>query len=392
MKKFVKLLTCSLLLGSSLIGCGGNKTSTPKYTVTFKNYDGAFLSESVVKKGGTATYNGVTPTRGDSEEYTYTFTGWDQSLENIISNCSRFAQFKEEVKPTPKFSVKFKNYDDTLLYETTVNSGDTAIYKGPTPTRPETDEYTYTFNSWSESLENIRADLVVIAQYLAEKKTIIPTYTVTFKNYDGSILHVDTVKEGENATYEGATPTRGDTAEYTYTFSNWDISFDNVKSDLVVTAQYRSNPKEYTVSFYSDNDELLYQDVVYYNGSATYRGSTPTKEGTATTYYEFIGWDKDLHNVTSNFSTKPIFESHGIIQEINVNLNNGQASEQVILHYGESYDLGTPNFPGFIFLGWFIDEETAIDSNGTWEYIDVNNVYAKWADNYFAFTAKEDQT
>lgn len=58
------------------------------------------------------------------------------------------------------------------------------------------------------------------------------TYTVTFKDYDGTVLKVQQVKHGKSAAAP-ADPSR----EY-YTFAGWDKSFQRVKSDLIVTATY----------------------------------------------------------------------------------------------------------------------------------------------------------
>ena len=60
----------------------------------------------------------------------------------------------------------------------------------------------------------------------------IETYTVTFKNYDGTVLETQKVEKGKGATAP-ADPVR----EH-FTFAGWDKSFDKVTSDLVITATY----------------------------------------------------------------------------------------------------------------------------------------------------------
>ncbi len=363
------------------------KPVTHYYKVTFKNYDGALLQEVTVEEGKAAVYSGQTPTKPNTPTHAYTFIGWDGSLENIVSDCVRVAQFSEA---QTKFTVTFKNYDDTLLYETYVNSGETATYMGPVPTRAETAEYSYTFSGWDHSLENVTTDLICVAQYNATQKPITVYYKVTFKNYDGTILQEVNVEEGKTATYSGPTPTRSNTPEFTYTFTGWDESLENITSDCVRIAQYAQSNVEYTVKFYSEDNQLLYTDVVYYQQTATYYGETPTKAPNSAYYYTFKGWDKELTNVTKSFSTKPVFEAHGLTKQITLKPNNGQANSVLNVTFGESYDLGTPINTGFTFLGWYADESTVIPTSGIWEYEGVSVLTANWGTGYYEFVENGD--
>jgi hypothetical protein len=58
------------------------------------------------------------------------------------------------------------------------------------------------------------------------------TYTVTFVDWDGSVLKTQTVLSGQSASAP-ANPSR-----VGYTFTGWDKVFSNIVSNLVVTAQY----------------------------------------------------------------------------------------------------------------------------------------------------------
>ena len=66
--------------------------------------------------------------------------------------------------------------------------------------------------------------------------TEAPTlYTVTFRDWDGTVLKSEEVPEGGAATAP-AQPTRAD-----YTFAGWDVDFGVITSDLTVTATYTYN-------------------------------------------------------------------------------------------------------------------------------------------------------
>lgn len=58
------------------------------------------------------------------------------------------------------------------------------------------------------------------------------TYTVIFKDYDGTVLKTESVAQGKSATAP-ANPSRDG-----YVFTGWDKAFSNITSDIVVTAQY----------------------------------------------------------------------------------------------------------------------------------------------------------
>ena len=97
----------------------------------------------------------------------------------------------------------------------------------------------YFFDGWtgdvnssdSKVLFELSGNMTVTANF--SKAVEQPdTYTVTFQDWDGTTLKIETVNSGEAATAPEA-PTRTG-----YTFTGWDQSFDVVTSDLVVTAQY----------------------------------------------------------------------------------------------------------------------------------------------------------
>lgn len=390
-----KLPALTILLGLTLTGltsCGcSEQAPVVTYTVSFKNWDGTLLSESKVNSGGTVTYQGLTPTRPETAEYEYTFKGWDQSLENILSDCTRVAQYNEVAKPVTVYhTVSFKNWDGTLICEDIVEHGGTAIFDRDDPVRPETSEYKYTFNGWDEPLTNIISDCTRIAQFTETAKPVTNRYTVTFKNWDGSILSQSLVDEGQDATYSGPIPTRPSTSEFTYVFTGWDGSLKEIYADCVRIAQFSQTDVEYTVKFYSYDNQLLYTDTVHYQESASYYGPIPTKPSTETHTYTFKEWDKDYSCITKSISVYPIFDEVGVTSHVTVRPNNGQSEYDLAVTYDEAYDLGIPTNPGLAFGGWYLDDTTLIPSSGTWTYTGVSIINARWESGNFNFTLNSD--
>ena len=81
----------------------------------------------------------------------------------------------------------------------------------------------------------------------------IPTYTVTWKNHDGSVLETDTgVVHGTTPTYNGATPQKAEDENFTYTFNGWSPALEAVTGDVEYTAQFTAVSKRvdptYTVT------------------------------------------------------------------------------------------------------------------------------------------------
>ena len=158
------------------------------------------------------------------------------------------------------YQVLFKNYDNSILYQTSVKEGESAVYVGDDPTRQADNHYQYVFSGWDKPLTNITQDTTFIAQY--EKTN---DYVVSFYTYDGTnltLLQRSFVKNGDSVTYSGETPTKKADFDYYYTFKDWDKSFDKITSNLDVFATYdaTSNVKDFNTNYdfwiYKFADEL----------------------------------------------------------------------------------------------------------------------------------------
>ena len=127
------------------------------------------------------------------------------------------------------YTVTFVDYNGTTLKTETVISGGSAT----PPADPQREGYT--FVGWSGSYTNITSDVVLVAQY-QENAAPTASYTVTFVDYDGTVLKLQVVEAGKSATAP-ADPVRAG-----YAFTGWDKAFTNVQSDLTVTAKYELTP------------------------------------------------------------------------------------------------------------------------------------------------------
>jgi hypothetical protein len=73
-------------------------------------------------------------------------------------------------------------------------------------------------------------------------------YEVTFVDYDGTVLYVDTVRSGESATAPEVPVRNG------YTFIGWDTSFDKIEGNVRVTAQYEVAENQVCINYLDNGD------------------------------------------------------------------------------------------------------------------------------------------
>ena len=146
-------------------------------TVTFYDEDGqTVLGTSKVKLGTNASYTGSIPTKAGTQQYTYTFSGWDDpsKLNNVTEDRSVRAVY---TSTTNKYVVTF--YDEngtTQLGTSEVDYGTNASFTGTTPEKAADSSYTYTFAGWytstdanatQDDLSNVIANRSVYAKYTA---------------------------------------------------------------------------------------------------------------------------------------------------------------------------------------------------------------------------------
>lgn len=195
-----------------------------------------------------------------------------------------------EIQPQ-KITVTFVDYNDRVIATEETYVGLT-IKAPANPTRED-----YIFNGWDKDLTKITESTTVKATYTAKQG-----YTVTFVDYDDSVLKTETVVSGKNAT-PPANPTREN-----YKFSGWDGSYTNVTSNRTIKATY-TEKGSCTVTFKDYNGLILGTDTIQEGGNAT-APITPTRDG-----YTFKGWNSSINNITSD---KTVVAEYTLINANNV--------------------------------------------------------------------------
>ncbi len=152
----------------------------PVYTVRFENYDGTELQTVTVDSGEIPSYSGDVPEKPDTDQYSYSFTGWDDGSGTVYPADSDLPAAQGDVTYTAVFTpdvnnytVRFLNYDGTELQSSEMAYGEMPDYNGIKPEKPETDDYYYIFEGWAPEIETVTADADYTAYFSENEKGAI---------------------------------------------------------------------------------------------------------------------------------------------------------------------------------------------------------------------------
>ena len=227
-------------------------------------------------------------------------------------------------------------------------------------------------------------------------------YTVTFKDWNGTVLKTQSVQQGGSATAP-ASPSRTG-----YTFSGWDRSFTGVNSNITVTAKY-------TVNKYTNKIKLQAFGFRYGEGdnlakNAKYIGDTYFTKSYGETYTVTAGMttstvpkgfkmgtsfeSPDIGSSVSGFYnfgttvTQPAkslnlyYSCYPVIYYITYNMNGGLNSLENPAQYDILYGvtLKDPTREGYRFTGW-TDENgkkiNGINAGGNANHTSLDELFNK---------------
>ena len=340
-----------------------------QYTITWKNYDGTELKTEQVSYGEVPAYTGETPTRAGDAEHTYTFSGWTPEIQPVTGEAVYTAVFTDTINT---YTVTWKNWDGTVLEtDENVEYGTTPEYNGATPTKTGDAQYSYTFKGWSPAVDTVTGDIT----YTAVFEETVNQYTITWKNWDDTVLKTEQVSYGTTPVYSGETPAKEGDAQYSYAFTGWTPEITAVTGNAEYTAQFQESVNTYTVTWQDANGTVLETDEnVAYGTVPTYDGETPTKAADAQYTYAFKGWNPEITAVTGNVTYTAEYTSTVNTYTVTWVDENGNVLEtDTDVAYGTmpSYDGETPTKAdddsySYTFSGW-TPEVSSVTGNVTYQ-------------------------
>ncbi len=345
----------------------GNKTFYAKktantYTITYKWSDGT-------------TITGLTP---DSYTYGqgamlatlpivtgYTVTGWytsDACTGTTVSSVSSTAT-EDKIfyakKTANTYTITYKWSDGTTI---TGLTPDSYTYGQGATLASVPEETGYTITGWYTNSACTGSTVSSVSSTATEDKTfyakkMINTFTVTWKNGDGNVIETDTdVPYGSTPSYDGSTPTKTATDQFTYTWLGWNPTISPVKEDIIYTATFESHLRSYPITWNNWDDTLIKTDTVDYGVTPEYTGDTPTRAATQQYTYTFSGWSPTIVSVTGPATYTAQFSSSVNQYTATFNANGGSEADPASVTKDYNTAIGTlpaTSRSGYDFDGWF---------------------------------------
>ena len=351
------------------------------YTVTWKNGTTVLETDANLAYGAAASYDGETPTKDATAQYTYAFSGWTDG-ENTYGLTDPLPYVTGDVIYTATFStttntytVTWKNGDDPIEIDEGVAYGTSPSFDGTAPAKAADTYYTYAFSGWrcgdttyglNDTLPPVTGDATYTATFTPQART----FMIMVKKLTGATINVYDVtgettvaQVKEMVADEAGIPA----SEQRLIFAGKTLADDKTLSEYNVQKESTLHVigKVHTITWLNDDSTLIDTTSLSYGAVPTH--DDPTKEATAKYTYFFDGWTDGentyepdaLPAVTVNVTFTAVFES--IVNEYTVTWEDelGNPIEIDDVPYGEtpSYDGETPTKDAdavftYYFCGW----------------------------------------
>ena len=225
------------------------------------------------------------------------------------------------------YPISFRDYNGALLTTQVCREG--SIPTPPAdPVRKADAKYSYTFAGWSPALAPVTGSREYVATYTQELRS----YTVTFKDDNGTVLDTQTVPYGQIPTAP-ADPVKEVAGSTVYTFAGWYPTLSKVTGDAVYTAQYDVGLKQYTITFVNDDGTVLSTQVLDYGAMPT-APAAPSKAATVSHTYTFVGWDAALTAATRDVTYTARYVSSLRKYTVVFQNTDGTVLSQQLIPYG----------------------------------------------------------
>ena len=251
-----------------------------KYTITFNDASGNLI-ESAKWEYGAVPVCQNTPT-GLGIDYE-----WNKPIVSVTEDATYTLQAKPQVA-IPTYTIKFLNYDNSVIETRTDVPIGTTLTDIPVATRTATASTSYTFDAWSPALAPVSADATYIATFTETTRK----YTISVDvNGSGATPYINNIQQA-SANLEYGSDAVVEVRKGGYHLVKWtDNKVTNPRRETV------TGDATYTVSSMAEDDpySITYRNVIGAtnpNTITSYTYSTPTIDllPAQKTDYVFGGW------------------------------------------------------------------------------------------------------
>lgn len=279
------------------------------YTVIWLDDDGSVLHPQETVLEGDAIPSKPIPNKAPDNDYTYTFSGWDDDVDETTGDVTRTATYTATARP--KATVTWVDHDGTVLEGPVTFNTDGDPEPAQTiddPTEYEDDDNVYTFVNWTRAVDETTGNITYTATYDAT-----PKYTVTWKDGDTTILEGEDKVKGVDDVPEfpGELPEAPEGKE----FDRWgDPVVDDETHTITVPIVWKD--KDALTVKWVDEDGKELDSKTFFKGDEEPAKTidNPTKASDATYNYSFKEWVKttdDQGNITYTASYDATRKSTG---------------------------------------------------------------------------------
>ncbi len=306
-----------------------------EYVVRFWDYDNTLLKEEVVVAGKDAN----PPETPEREGYKH--TGWNFDYTGIERDMDIVATYEAIDPDIYRYTVRFIDWDDTVLSEQRVDPGKDAEAPAD-PVRAG-----YEFIGWRPAITNIQKDTDIYAQYVQEDPDI-HRVTVRFIDWNDSIIKTERLDVGTDATPPETDPKRDG-----YVFTGWRPSIINIQEDTDIYAQYEKedpDANKLTVKF-EDYDGRIIKTVLVAKGGSAETPLDPVRDG-----YTFTGWKPSVNNIQENTTIYAQYEKNDstmyLLTVRFIDWNDNVIYTQKVAPGEDCLEPKDPSREGYTFTGW----------------------------------------
>lgn len=397
-----------------------NLNSSPNGTV--------ILTSNWIANNYTIKFNGNGSTEGNMEDMSltygteeqlttnafvrsgYTFAGWNTEADGSGSNYTNNQKVKNLTSTDGKTITLYAKWIINN-YSITYNLNGGSVTENPTNFNINSEQYTlnnpvktgYTFLGWTGSNGTTPQTTVTIDKENLENKNYIANWAVnkyTVK-FNGNGNDSGTTEQMTNIPYdETKTLNLNGFIKQGYMFTSWNTKQDGTGNNYsngatikslatnnndVITLYAQWIEEGYTITYILNGGINNPENRTNYQTGDSIQLKNPTKKGAT-----FIGWytDKDftnkIENITSNMTENLTLYAKWVENEYTITYDSkgGSTVEQTTKTYNEIIEEPiSPTKEGYIFIGWFTDEE--LNNKYTFYRMPDENLtlYAGWRKN-----------